>query len=145
MECKWSSCRETFGDQKEFSGHVNKHVQDSDAKTCHWEECSKTTGKKIGKGALLAHMRMHTREKPFKCNLCTKEYSRSDALNKHIKAHDQIAADEDIHMKKLFYLTTVHQENEILLKDMQQQYRRLIVENEILLKRICSSIRRTRR
>ncbi|KAI5190153.1 hypothetical protein NECID01_0846 [Nematocida sp. AWRm77] len=133
MECKWNSCREVFEDQKDFTHHVNKHIRDSDEKTCKWSGCTRMPEKKISRCTLLTHIRMHTREKPFKCKQCPKEYSRSDALNKHIKTHEQLAADESIHIKKLSYLYGLQQETELQLKHARQERSRLQVENEIFL------------
>ncbi|KAI5185004.1 hypothetical protein NEHOM01_0555 [Nematocida homosporus] len=140
MECKWNSCGETFCDQKEFAMHVNSHVQDSNTKTCQWKDCTRMVEKKISRCTLLTHIRIHTREKPFKCNLCNKEYSRSDALSKHTKTHEQLAATESVYIKKMSYLLQLQQEREVELQDMQQQYKRLIVENDILLRYICDSL-----
>ncbi|OAG31915.1 hypothetical protein NEDG_00390 [Nematocida displodere] len=145
MECRWNSCKEQFNDQKDFSAHVNKHIRDSDAKACQWRECTRMNEKKISRCTLLMHIRMHTREKPFKCKLCPKEYSRSDALSKHTKTHEQLAADENIYIKKLSYLSTLQIEHDLLLKEAQQMYKRLMVENDILIKYICSNIRRPKR
>lgn len=144
MECKWSSCSETFKDQKDFAAHVNKHVHETEAKACAWRGCTKMANKKISKCTLLAHIRMHTREKPFKCKLCIKEYSRSDALNKHLKTHDQLAADENIHLKKIAYLYNLRQELRRDLEEQKQAYKRLSVENEVLLDHVYSNYCRAR-
>jgi len=145
MECRWGGCKETLDEKKEFIEHVNKHAQEGENKKCHWQSCTKLEGKKVSRCTLLAHIRIHTREKPFRCKLCSKEYSRSDALNKHMKSHEQIAADENIYIKKFSYLSLLEQEAEIRLKDKQQEYKRLMVENDLLLNYLCKDIQRKRK
>lgn len=142
MECKWSNCKEVFNNEKDFAGHVNRHIKDPEIKTCSWRGCSRVSDKKISKCMLLTHIRMHTKEKPFKCTQCNKEYSRPDALNKHARTHEQMSADENIHIKKLTYLTQLLQEAEIQLKEKEQQYKRLIVENDIFLKELNQAAQR---
>ncbi|EIJ88439.1 hypothetical protein NEPAR06_1862 [Nematocida parisii] len=139
MECRWGDCSEVFQDQKDYAQHVNKHIRETDVRTCDWKGCTKIFEKRISKCTLLTHIRTHTREKPFKCSLCTKEYSRSDALNKHMKSHEQIAADENIFIKKIFYLNQLYQEIDINTTSIKEEYNRLIVENEVLLKYICNN------
>ncbi|KAI5181880.1 hypothetical protein NEOKW01_2036 [Nematocida sp. AWRm80] len=142
MECKWGNCQERFNDQKDFTLHVSKHIRGTDIRGCHWRDCPKQHEKKLSKGTLITHIRMHTREKPFKCTQCSKEYSRADALNKHYKLHDQLAADKNIQSKKLSYLLLLQQETEIALNSKQQEYKKLMVENDTLLKYICSTLGR---
>jgi uncharacterized Zn-finger protein len=36
---------------------------------------------------LTRHYRKHTGSKPFKCHLCSRQFSRSDHLSLHMKRH----------------------------------------------------------
>ena len=39
-------------------------------------------------GTLNNHLRIHTREKPFKCKDCSKQFTRSVGLNNHLQIHN---------------------------------------------------------
>lgn len=90
--CAWDSCPAgDLGNMDELVKHIHDvHIQDLQATgvyTCEWIGCSRK-GKKHASGyALKAHMRSHTREKPFYCYLpeCDRSFTRSDALAKHMR------------------------------------------------------------
>ncbi|KAF4554055.1 C2H2-type zinc finger-containing protein [Elsinoe fawcettii] len=88
--CQWEGC--TIGDLGNSDGlidHVQKeHVGAKRAKyTCDWGDCARKGMNHPSGYALKAHMRSHTKEKPFFCALpeCDRSFTRSDALAKHMR------------------------------------------------------------
>ncbi|KAF2214861.1 hypothetical protein CERZMDRAFT_95246 [Cercospora zeae-maydis SCOH1-5] len=92
-QCLWKDC--TFG-SAENNDELVKHVQGTHCATggpkktkyvCEWGECQRKTSNHPSGYALKAHMRSHTKEKPYYCQLpeCDKAFTRSDALAKHMR------------------------------------------------------------
>ena len=70
--CEWDGC--DAGDQKNMDKLVehihNSHIESRQKKyTCEWMSCSRKGLPHASGYALKAHMRSHTREKPFYCYL----------------------------------------------------------------------------
>ena len=114
--CAWDRCHAgDLGNMDELVKHIhNVHITDlqqAGLYTCEWIGCNRK-GKKHASGyALKAHIRSHTREKPFYCYLpgmftshfssllqvfwhlsrlthlveCDRSFTRSDALAKHMR------------------------------------------------------------
>ncbi|CAH0016133.1 unnamed protein product [Clonostachys rhizophaga] len=88
--CDWDGC--PAGDQGNMDKLVehihNSHIESRQKKyTCEWSSCSRKGLPHASGYALKAHMRSHTREKPFYCYLpeCDRSFTRSDALAKHMR------------------------------------------------------------
>lgn len=92
-QCLWRDC--AFG-TAENNDDLVKHVQSTHCATggpkktkyvCEWGECQRKTSNHPSGYALKAHMRSHTKEKPYYCQLpeCDKAFTRSDALAKHMR------------------------------------------------------------
>lgn len=69
--------------------HINNiHVVPRQKKFyCQWQGCARMGTPHTSAYALKAHMRSHTKEKPFFCVLpeCDRSFTRSDALAKHMR------------------------------------------------------------
>ncbi|KAK2073593.1 hypothetical protein P8C59_007866 [Phyllachora maydis] len=88
--CAWEGCK--AGELKNMDRLVehihNDHIESRQKKyTCEWIGCPRKSMPHASGYALKAHMRSHTREKPFYCYLpeCDRSFTRSDALAKHMR------------------------------------------------------------
>ncbi|KAG8623977.1 hypothetical protein KVT40_008953 [Elsinoe batatas] len=88
--CQWEGC--TIGDLGNSDALIDhcqqEHVGIKRAKyTCDWGDCARKGMNHPSGYALKAHMRSHTKEKPFFCALpeCDRSFTRSDALAKHMR------------------------------------------------------------
>lgn len=76
--CNWEGC--TAGDQGNMDKLVvhihNEHVEGRGKKyTCEWSDCVRKSFPHASAYALKAHMRSHTKEKPFFCELPGKPFA----------------------------------------------------------------------
>ncbi|KAK7943446.1 INO80 complex subunit 1 [Apiospora aurea] len=88
--CAWDGCRAgDLGNMDKLVEHIhNDHIESRQKKyTCEWNGCPRKSMPHASGYALKAHMRSHTREKPFYCYLpeCDRAFTRSDALAKHMR------------------------------------------------------------
>ena len=104
--CIWEGCDAgDLGDMDRLVDHIHaEHIETRQKKyTCEWTDCTRKSLPHASGYALKAHMRSHTREKPFYCALpgkfcsgvlnnstkynveCDRAFTRSDALAKHMR------------------------------------------------------------
>lgn len=70
--CLWEGCNgRDLGNMDRLVEHIhNDHIEGRHKKyTCEWEDCSRKSMPHASGYALRAHVRSHTREKPFYCAL----------------------------------------------------------------------------
>lgn len=70
--CAWEGCKAgDLGNMDRLVEHIhNDHIEGRQKKyTCEWEDCSRKSMPHASGYALRAHVRSHTREKPFYCAL----------------------------------------------------------------------------
>ncbi|RPA85704.1 hypothetical protein BJ508DRAFT_411708 [Ascobolus immersus RN42] len=88
--CRWEGCPAgDLGDMDSLVQHIHDtHIGSRKQKySCEWEDCGRKGMTHASGYALRAHVRSHTREKPFYCSLpeCDRSFTRSDALAKHMR------------------------------------------------------------
>ncbi|CAB4489886.1 unnamed protein product [Rhizophagus irregularis] len=86
--CKWYSHSEPqhFKTQEELRNHIYKHIKSCNRSflgyICPWKGCNKHQSSII---KLEEHLCRHTRQRPFKCPICTGlRFCSLDALNRHL-------------------------------------------------------------
>ncbi|OAP60769.1 hypothetical protein AYL99_05771 [Fonsecaea erecta] len=88
--CLWDGCTDQEqGNMDNLVAHISDvHIVPRQKKYyCEWEGCARKGQPHTSAYALKAHMRSHTKEKPFMCALpeCDRSFTRSDALAKHMR------------------------------------------------------------
>ncbi|OAX83438.1 hypothetical protein ACJ72_02201 [Emergomyces africanus] len=88
--CQWEGCdANDLGNMDALVKHIHDdHIGSRQKKyLCEWSDCARKGQTHASGYALRAHMRSHTKEKPFYCTLpeCDRSFTRSDALTKHMR------------------------------------------------------------
>ncbi|XP_039262574.2 uncharacterized protein LOC120338717 isoform X1 [Styela clava] len=90
--CKWIDCNHMFKSQEDLVKHIEKmHIDQrkGDEFTCHWIFCPRKFKPFNARYKLLIHMRVHSGERPNKCDFegCNKAFSRLENLKIHQRSH----------------------------------------------------------
>jgi len=92
-KCKWGECSEEFSDMKQLVDHINNvHIQvrrGTEEYPCFWKNCPRQSKPFNAKYKLVTHIRVHTGERPFKCNQkgCGRSFARLENLKIHNRSH----------------------------------------------------------
>ncbi|KAH9051508.1 hypothetical protein EDB87DRAFT_1694449 [Lactarius vividus] len=96
VTCQWEDCGTAFDDLNTFIRHLHEdHIGVHKSNyTCEWATCTRRGLPQTSRFALISHLRSHTGEKPFTCELpeCDKSFTRSDALAKHMRLQHNVEA-----------------------------------------------------
>ncbi|CUM67237.1 uncharacterized protein PRCAT00004930001 [Priceomyces carsonii] len=83
-------CSEVFESENELQSHlINSHIGSGKSSySCDWVGCDRHNGKRfIQRQKLLRHIHIHTKFKPFKCDVCGSKFATRPLLNQHTRVH----------------------------------------------------------
>lgn len=117
MKCLWKGCGL---EPKDLKQHIEEHANGNLGYACKWDGCSKQD-ELMCKSTFNTHVKAHFENRPFKCNKCEKSFTRTDALNKHLKRHE--AGDKIIQkfVDKLFYLSELRDNEELITVELLRE------------------------
>lgn len=136
-KCKWSDCEFVSENHEDLGKHTNVHINDS--LFCKWQGCNKKDPHST-KYTLQAHLRKHTGDRPYKCINCEKSYTRSDALNKHMKRHEKIDEQNKELIGLVDELVCLSQSLDIFIQTEKNRKSNLISENKFIREMIANKI-----
>lgn len=118
MKCQWEGCNHDCSDG--IKEHVEAHAKESQDYVCRWESCSKKNDV-LNKYSFMSHMRIHSGDRPYKCQKCTKDFTRADALSKHLKKHETEDRMLQQLVDKIFYRSDVRDFEDFRTSDLLRE------------------------
>lgn len=88
--CQWEGCNLEFQSLSLLVTHLDKgHTLAMSQYVCYWKDCARNFKPFDARYKLITHLRCHTGEKPFKCDVpsCNRCFSRLENLKLHVRTH----------------------------------------------------------
>ena len=92
--CKWLSDDKICGFSSCNLENVVNHIDQEHCQpgrnphhVCNWKNCERAGRTFSAKYKLINHIRVHTGQKPFKCDVCYREFARMENMKIHKRVH----------------------------------------------------------